>query len=130
MAARASSAHWIWRDLRLSFVVLVIGALSIGAILYFNGWMSSQRHWTELLFQPQRVQLVNNDELYTGSVILVPSRGDKCWQLLFDNRTGRMTDNGQINCYEVVTQLLEEEKQNAVTPSRRIHVISNAFRGE
>jgi hypothetical protein len=36
---------------------------------------------------------------------------------LFDNRTGRMTDNGYINCYEVVSQLLEEEK-NAVTPSK------------
>jgi hypothetical protein len=31
--------------------------------------------------------------------------------------TGRMTDNGYINCYEAVSQLLEEEK-NAVTPSK------------
>lgn len=129
MASRASSAHWIWRDLRLSFVVLVVGALSIGAILYFNGWFASHRHWTELLFRPQSVAQVNTDELYTGSLIMVPSRGDKCWQLLFDNRTGRMTDNGPVNCYEAVSQLLEEEK-NAVTPSKRIHVISNAFRGK
>lgn len=109
--------------------MLVVGALSIGAILYFNGWFASHRHWTELLFRPQSVAQVNTDELYTGSLIMVPSRGDKCWQLLFDNRTGRMTDNGPVNCYEAVSQLLEEEK-NAVTPSKRIHVISNAFRGK
>jgi hypothetical protein len=128
MASRAPSARWLWRDLRLSLVVLVVGAFSIGAILYFSGWMPSQRHLAGLLFKPDGGPQVNHDELYTGSVILVPARGEQCWQLLFDNRTGTMRENGHINCYEVVSQL--EEEKNAVTPSKRINVISNAFRGE
>lgn len=130
MASRASSAHWIWRDLRLSFAVLVVGALSIGAILYFSGSISSQRHWTELLFPSERVLQVDNDELYTGSVIVVPTEGDQCSQYLFDNRTGRMRDNGYVDCYSVVRQLVEEKEMNAVTPAKRMHVISNAFRGK
>lgn len=128
MARRAPSSRWLWRDLRLSFVVLVFGALSIGTMLYFTGWMPSQRNLADLLFASSSGPRVNNDELYTGSVILVPATGEQCWQLLFDNRTGTMREYGYINCYDVVSQL--EEEKNAATPSKRIHVISNAFRGE
>jgi hypothetical protein len=128
MASRASSAHWVWRDLRLSFVVLVFGAMSVGAVLYLSGSISSPRQWTDS--PPERVLQADNEVLYTGSVIVVPTEGEQCSQYLFDNRTGRMRDNGYIDCYSVVSQLVEEAEKNSVTPSKRMNVISNAFRGK
>lgn len=128
-ASRTKSVHWLWRDLRLSFIVLVFGAFGIGAILYLNGWRPSQRGWSDLLFGSTNGPRVVNPEMYTGSIIMVPDRGDQCWQLLFDNRTGEMREYGHVDCYSVVSQLVEE-KEKAVSPSKRIHVISNAFRGE
>jgi hypothetical protein len=29
-------------------------------------------------------------EHYTGSIVIVPDRGDFCWQRIIDNRTGKM----------------------------------------
>ncbi len=40
----------------------------------------------------------NDDEIYTGSILFVPDQGTICHQLLFDNRTGRMSDNGNVDC--------------------------------
>lgn len=130
MAARASSAHWIWRDLRLSVVVLVISTLSIGAILTVSGVLSTHGLRAAFEGRSDRVLLADADELYTGSVIVVPTEGNQCSQYLFDNRTGRMRDNGYIDCYSIVSQLVEEAEKNSVTPAKRMHVISNAFRGQ
>lgn len=129
MASRTASVHWIWRDLRLSFAVLVFGAFSFGAILYFNGWISPQHYWSGVQARPTVAPQVDNDELYTGSVIVVPSRGEQCWQLMFDNRTGTMRENGYVNCYTAVRQLVEQQQSPAIT-SRRMQMIGSVFRGE
>ena len=39
----------------------------------------------------------NDDEIYTGSILFVPYDGRICRQVLFDNRTGRLNDNGFIH---------------------------------
>jgi hypothetical protein len=40
----------------------------------------------------------SDDEIYTGSILFTPHQGDMCRQFLFDNRTGRFTDNGNVDC--------------------------------
>src|ERR1700729_4343339 len=40
----------------------------------------------------------NTGEVYTGSVLYMPQEGRNCRQMLFDNNTGRFTDNGSVDC--------------------------------
>jgi hypothetical protein len=40
----------------------------------------------------------SDDEIYTGSILFPPHKGDICHQFLFDNRNGRFTDNGNVDC--------------------------------
>jgi len=40
----------------------------------------------------------NDEEIYTGSILYMPDEGKICHQLLFDNHTGRFTDNGNVDC--------------------------------
>jgi hypothetical protein len=40
----------------------------------------------------------SNDEIYTGSILFTPHEGSTCHQFLFDNRTGRFNDNGNVDC--------------------------------
>ena len=40
----------------------------------------------------------SDDEIYTGSILFVPDDGKICRRFLFDNRTGRLSDNGLVDC--------------------------------
>ena len=40
----------------------------------------------------------SDDEIYTGSILFAPLEGKTCRQLLFDNRTGQFSDNGNVDC--------------------------------
>ena len=37
-------------------------------------------------------------EIYTGSILFVPDDGRVCRRFLFDNRTGRFSDSGLVDC--------------------------------
>jgi len=123
MRRRKSSAHWLWRDLRLSYLLLFWGAVSLGLIVYFAPAATLPRN--AALPPPS-----DDDRLITAStasIILVPRRGERCWQRILDNRTGRMWDRGYVNCYEAVAQASEPTPGVAVT-SVRLTAISNGFR--
>jgi hypothetical protein len=123
MRRRKSSAHWLWRDLRLSYLLLFWGAVSFGLIVYFAPAATLPRNAT--LPPPS-----DDDRLITAStasIILVPPRGERCWQRILDNRTGRMWDRGYVNCYQAITQPAEPKPGMAVS-SVRLNAISNAFR--
>ena len=138
MASRAK-VQWLWRDMRLLYVLLVWAAFASSLFYFFNGGMMFQD--TAKLFRnagkmsqhgaapasPSQVQ--NGDEIYTGSIIVVPPRGDQCWQIMLDNRTGRMWENGYVDCYLAVSQLAENKRNGAIS-SIRIQSISDAFRGQ
>jgi hypothetical protein len=65
-------------------------------------------------------------EVYTGSILYVPDEGKICRQVLFDNRTGRMQDNGLVDCehaYYQGTSEIAMQWSNA-----RARVISESFR--
>jgi hypothetical protein len=46
----------------------------------------------------QSAVVLNANEVYTGSILYMPAWGNVCRQFLFDNRTGRMQDNGAVDC--------------------------------
>ena len=123
MASRAK-VHWLWRDLRLVYVLLVWAAFSSSLFYFFNGGIPL---WGAAAVPPPLVE--SDDEIYTGSIIIVPPRGDQCWQMMLDNRTGRMWESGYINCDVVVSQLANNKRRGAVS-SIRIQSISDAFRGD
>lgn len=121
MAARAK-VHWLWRDLRLVYVLLVWAAFGLSLFYFFNGGIMLHGAAPPPVAQ-------NDDEIYTGSIVVVPPRGDQCWQMMLDNRTGRMWENGYVDCYRAVRELAENKRSGAIS-SIRIQSISNAFRGE
>ncbi|MGB7858009.1 MAG: hypothetical protein WBL48_19165, partial [Pseudolabrys sp.] len=85
MAARKSShRHWMLRDIPRTYVLLVWRAFGVALLIYSNDWHPSG--WPK--------PPVSVTDQYTGSIIIVPRRGEDCRQMMLDNRTGRMWDNG------------------------------------
>jgi hypothetical protein len=68
MASRAK-IHWLWRDLRLMYVLLVWVAFSSSLFYFFNGEILL---WGAAPVPPPLVEAA--DEIYTGSIIIVPPR--------------------------------------------------------
>ena len=109
MAARLlSRRRWFLRDVPRTYILLVWLAFGLAAFLYANDWHPSG--WSalrqEATVKPQR----RDAEYYTGSIIIVPMGGEKCWQRIIDNRTGKMWDKGYVNCYEAVTQNEKDQR--------------------
>jgi hypothetical protein len=40
----------------------------------------------------------SDDEIYTGSILFVPDDGKVCRRFLFDNRNGRLSYGGLVDC--------------------------------
>jgi hypothetical protein len=67
-----------------------------------------------------------DDEIYTGSILYLPYEGTHCRQILFDNRNGRFTDNGYVDCMNAEAQSgIGSPKQWSAA---RVKVISTGFR--
>jgi hypothetical protein len=68
---------------------------------------------------------VDDDDIYTGSILYMPDSGNACRQLLFDNQNGQFTDNGYVDCDRAAYR-------NDATPKHwsaaRVRVISSGFR--
>jgi hypothetical protein len=92
------SLHSFWRDGRMVSVLLVWAAFVVALLIYFNGEILPHRAAPGTA-APSRAAV--DDELYTGSLILVPRSGDECRKLLFDNRSGMMWEGGSFDCYAV-----------------------------
>ena len=128
MAARHKShRRWFLRDVPRTYMMLVWLAFCFTVVVYLNDWHPSG--WSTL--RPQQVAKPKpqrtDAEIYTGSLIIVPPVGEKCHQMMMDNRTGRMWDKGIVNCYEAASP--PEKDPNQAISSQRINAIGNAFRG-
>jgi hypothetical protein len=67
-----------------------------------------------------------DDEIYTGSILYIPYEGTNCRQILFDNRNGRFTDNGYVDCQSAEAQSgIGSPKQWSAA---RVRVIRDGFR--
>jgi len=66
-------------------------------------------------------------EIYTGSILYMPTGSGVCRQLLFDNHDGQFTDNGYVNCNSAAYPgaSVSSEPWSA----GRLRVISTGFRG-
>ena len=68
----------------------------------------------------------NADEIFTGSILYMPVEGRICHQILFDNKTGRFSDNGNVDCEHAAYRGTDN------TPKQwsfaRVRVISTGFR--
>ena len=72
----------------------------------------------------QAYTLTDDDEIRTGSILITPSRGDKCQHNLFDNYTGQLWSAGPVSCEAALVK--SNEKQSS--GPERLHVIGGAFR--
>jgi hypothetical protein len=68
----------------------------------------------------------SDDEIYTGSILYMPDRGNLCRQLLFDNQNGQFTDNGYVDCESAAYRNPNEEAKH--WSAARVRVISTGFR--
>jgi len=64
---------------------------------------------------------------YTGSIMVDPPRGELCWERIFDNRTGRMWDNGYVKCDTQPAQVVGAS-QRAMLNVWRMQEVGKAFR--
>ena len=125
MTARVSPhRRWMLRDIPRTYVLLVWLAFGAALLIYSNDWHPSG--WTALRKEAATPKPpVSVTEQYTGSIIIVPTRGEDCRQMMLDNRTGRMWDKGIVNCYEAVSR--PERDQRSGMSSLRINAIGKAF---
>jgi hypothetical protein len=68
----------------------------------------------------------DDDEIYTGSILYMPEEGRNCHQILFDNKTGLLSDLGEVDCQHPVYGDLDNTPKE--WSSARLHVISSGFR--
>lgn len=101
-----------------------LACLRVALLIYSNDWHPSG--WTALRQEATALKPpVSVTDQYTGSIIIVPTRGEDCRQMMLDNRTGRMWDNGVVNCYEAVSR--PGRDQLGGMSSLRINAIGKAF---
>jgi hypothetical protein len=123
---------------RQSVVVIAIGAV-IAAGLFVTGKYVATRQQTPPLIMTMAAAKAaardrtlvattasGDDEIYTGSILYMPDEGQICHQLFFDNLTGRLSDNGYVDCQRAIYgNLSGTPMQMSAT---RVRVISTGFR--
>lgn len=124
MAPSVVSRRWMLRDMPQAYLLLVWVAFCFSIFFFFSDWSPVRQEAAE---RPQTNKVSDadvNDKIYTGSIIIVPSRGNRCWERMLDNRTGTMWDKGFVNCDEAVSQLVENKQLGT---NSRLRLISKAF---
>jgi hypothetical protein len=108
-------------SVRQSLGVVAVGVV-FGTSLFAIADYSTVQHWVRPATAAR-----NAGEIYTGSVLYLPQEGRNCHQMLFDNQTGRFTDNGSVDCenaaYRGVDGNLAKQWSSA-----RARVIADGFR--
>lgn len=120
--ARRSKIRWRSREgPRQTVIVVVMAALLSFGLLQIGGYVAQRQRATA--GENAAAALPSDDEIYTGSILFPPIKGRICHQFLFDNRTGRISDNGNVDCERA--QYAGDPKNWGVSRAR---AISAAFR--
>jgi hypothetical protein len=106
---------------RPAIVVIAMGAL-LGL-----GFFTTQQMITASRHTAARASMSGDDDVYTGSILYMPDRGNACRQILFDNRNGQMTDKGYVDCQLAFSHSVDSEPKQ--WSAARVRVISDGFRG-
>ena len=126
MASLVPSRHWHLRDVPLAVVLLVWVAFTASVFFYFSDWFPV-RHEVAVKTQLHHAsRKTDEDRLYSGSIFIVPERGDRCWELGLDNRTGKMWDKGFVNCYEAISRSVAGKKFEGIS-GERLRAIGKTF---
>ena len=137
MASRVPSRHWRFRDVPLAVVLLVWAAFAASVLFYFSDWSPFSREVAGKSQQSRANSQLNSqlnnssretddDSLYSGSILVVPQRGERCWEFGLDNRTGKMWDKGVVNCYVAMSRS-GVAKKSAGMSAERLRAISKTF---
>ena len=124
MASHISSRSWLLRDMRRAYVLLVLVAFVASFLSYFVDW--SEKREAAMSSQPNNTDKDNGERRYTGS-IFIPTRGNLCRELMLDNRTGKMRDNGTVKCDEATPQFTTKNSPEGLD-MMRLRAVGNAFR--
>jgi hypothetical protein len=133
MVSRVSSRRWLLRDFGQASILLVWTAFAVGILIYFTDWSFIQRvtaarpQWNNGK-QSGDGQDSNRDKVYNGAIIL-PERGPLCWEAVFDNRTGRMTEKGLVDCSQTADQSAAKNPSQGFE-FKRLRAIGKAFNHE
>jgi hypothetical protein len=122
MSRRALRKKSRSESIRQSFGVVAVGAL-LGTGLFAIADYFTAQHWV----RPAPAATRNAAEIYTGSVLYMPQEGRNCRQMLFDNQTGRVTDNGSVDCENAAYRGVDGNVPKQWS-SARARVIANGFR--
>lgn len=120
--SRPANAHpTAGTGLRQAFVVVLgLAALLVLGAVATDQIVAMAQHRADAKFPT-----LDKNEIYTGSILYIPKTNEKCHQWLFDNRSGRFTDNGNINCEVAESEGMDGPEQ---TSAARIKGISDGFR--
>jgi hypothetical protein len=107
------------RARRIAAVAAVMAVLAAG--------LFAARETTVALWTPAKPAATpSDDEIYTGAILFVPDDGKTCRRFLFDNRTGRLSYNGLVDCESAYYQ--NREGSPAQMSIARTQAISETFR--
>jgi len=102
-------------------VVITIGAVLAVGLLATDEYVTTRQRAASAAAAAQ-----SDDEIYTGSILYMPDEGRTCHQILFDNHTGMLSDNGYVDCEHAAY------RSASATPMQwsaaRVRVISTGFR--
>src|SRR4029079_3923300 len=124
----APKVHWTIKYLRHGLVLCLWIDLGLILLSYGVHWTITELGWFSQTGGSIRQWISGEDKspyIDEGSIILVSPQGDRCLKRMFDNRTGKVWDVGQVNCYEAISDL-----DNKQATSERSRVISKAFRSK
>jgi hypothetical protein len=119
MVSRVSYRRWLLRDIRPTYVLLVMVAFVVVIFAYFIDWTPVRR---ESAVPPKND---NIEQRYTGSVI-IRTGGNLCRTFIFDNRTGNMRDGGYSKCDEATRQSTAKYSPEKI----RLREVGKAFRNK
>ena len=112
------------------FVLAGIATILIALAYLFSGWAPpwlTHVSWLHMNGTGHpHTQQVDPQTHYIGSIIVSPTRGDKCRKLGLDNRNGAMWDKGYVNC-DVVPPLSTLQNEAKGLAARRLKAIGKAF---
>ena len=117
MASAASLRKWLFRDFRRVSALIFIIAVPL-LISYFE--------WSPPHPASAGRSTKNNNENkrnYDGLIFIPTDRPNICWELIFDNRTGELRDNGYVKC-ESIAAINETNSFERM----RLHEVGRAFR--
>jgi hypothetical protein len=78
------------RRRRIAAIAAVLAVLTAG--------LFAARETKIELSATKPVATPSDDEIYTGSILFVPDDGKVCRRFLFDNRNGRLSYGGLVDC--------------------------------